>query len=243
MIKVAVILAAGIGSRFKEKALDRPKCFIDFLDRPMIIRSVENLIQSGIEKIIIGTGHQSEWFEKLQIDYPQIVCYKINTYASTGSLFTLFSCKHLINTDFLLLESDIVYEEQSLKSVINNKDKNVVLATSLIKFQDQFYVETNNQLQLVNCSFDKAELNKIDGEWVGVNKISIETYKEICEIIKKNPSEYKKKGYEKMFISDKLNSRFYVKHIPNLLWYEIDAEEDLIEAERIFLEKIIQIDF
>jgi 2-aminoethylphosphonate-pyruvate transaminase len=232
MIKTAVILAAGLGSRFKDKTLDKPKAFIEFIGKPMIIRSIENSIQSGIEKIIIGIGHQSQYFEALQSKYPQIKCCKIDRYSTTGSLFTLYNCRHLIKEDFLLLESDIVYEPKALDFILKTKNTNMVLATSLIKFQDHLFIEMNEQRELVNYSFDKKKLNKIDGDWVGINKMSITTFKKVCKMIKENPSRYEKECYEQVCLIKK----FRVGYIPNLLWYEIDCEEDLVAAETIFLE-------
>jgi 2-aminoethylphosphonate-pyruvate transaminase len=234
MIKTAVILAAGLGSRFNNKTKDRPKGFVDFMGKPMIIHSIENLIQVGIEEIIIGIGYQASWYKNLENKYSQVICIEVDNYHSTGSLFTFFSCRNFATNDFLLLESDIVYEIQALKKIINTKGKNRILVSSLIKFQDQQFIETNDELELVNWSFDRNKLNKIDGEWVGISKISIETYKEICTIFNSNPSKYEKLAYEDIFILNKLNSNFYVKYISNILWYEIDCEEDLIEAERIF---------
>lgn len=80
---------------------------------------------------------------------------------------------------------------------------------------------------MVNCSFSADDLNKIDGEWVGINKISIASFYEICKIIENNHLVYEKVGYKKIFLNSKLTNCFYVKCIPKLLWYEIDDEEDL----------------
>ena len=79
MIKTAVIMAAGMGTRFGTMTEERPKGFIDAGGKPMVVRSIETLISCGIERIIIGTGYLREAYEALAIRFPQIECCFIST--------------------------------------------------------------------------------------------------------------------------------------------------------------------
>ena len=58
-------MAAGMGTRFGHFTDLIPKGFIPYKDKPMVIRSIETLIDCGIEKIIIGTGYHKEHYEAL----------------------------------------------------------------------------------------------------------------------------------------------------------------------------------
>ena len=60
MTNTAVIMAAGMGTRFGHYTDMIPKGFIPYKGKPMVIRSIETLIDCGIEKIIIGTGYHKE---------------------------------------------------------------------------------------------------------------------------------------------------------------------------------------
>ena len=104
MLNTAVILAAGLGSRLGNKLMDKPKGFIEFDEESIILRSIKNLKNAGITKIIIGTGYLSFHYEKLEDDL-SIFCKKNNFYKNTGSFFTLYNLKDHIQEDFLLLES------------------------------------------------------------------------------------------------------------------------------------------
>ena len=53
MIKTAVIMAAGMGTRFGERTELMPKGFIPFKGKAMVVRSIETLIACGIERIIM----------------------------------------------------------------------------------------------------------------------------------------------------------------------------------------------
>ena len=76
MTKSAVILAAGLGSRLKERTKLQPKGFLEVEGISLIQRSVDNLLKSGIEKIYIGTGYLSEVYEEYALGYSQIFCIK-----------------------------------------------------------------------------------------------------------------------------------------------------------------------
>ena len=54
MTKLAVILAAGLGSRIKEFSILKPKGFIEINGVSLIERSIKILIDEGISKIYIG---------------------------------------------------------------------------------------------------------------------------------------------------------------------------------------------
>ena len=69
MIKQAVIVAGGLGSRFGDRTKEMPKGFIEIEGVPMVERSVQKLIAAGIEEIIIGTGHCSEYYDELAKKY------------------------------------------------------------------------------------------------------------------------------------------------------------------------------
>ena len=44
-------MAAGMGTRFGEQTELKPKGFIPFKGKPMVIRAIESMFEAGIEKI------------------------------------------------------------------------------------------------------------------------------------------------------------------------------------------------
>lgn len=234
-------MAAGLGTRFGKYTELIPKGFVEFKDKAMVIRSIETLIDCGIEKIIIGTGYHKEKYEALMEKYLQIQCVFSPRYAETNSMYTLYNCREAIgDDDFLLLESDLVFEKKAITSLMESEFESAMLITPVTKFQDQYYVQMDSQCQLINCSVDK---NAIDpsGELVGIHKLSSRFYKQMNAEYAKVVDEKPKLGYEFQLlltsqkgISGELPQEaiMNVLKVDGLKWYEIDDQNDLEFAEK-----------
>ena len=235
-MKTAVIMAAGMGTRFGNMTENIPKGFIPFKGKPMVVRSIETLIACGIERIIIGTGYKREAYEALCEQFPQIECIFSPRYAETNSMYTLYNCREVVgDDDFLLLESDLVFERKAISSLIEHRKPTIMLITPVTKFQDQYYVAYDETNQLIMCSTDKTKLDA-KGELVGIHKFSNAFYKSMCLDYAAKVDEKPKLGYEYEILSmAQGGSRVYVLNEPGLYWYEIDDPDDLAYAEEHIL--------
>ena len=233
-------MAAGMGTRFGEQTELKPKGFIPFKGKPMVIRAIETMLDAGIEKIIIGTGYHKEWYEVLEKEYPgKVQCVFSPRFAETNSMYTLWNCREVIgDDDFLLLESDLVFEQKAISSLIECPNATTMLITPVTKFQDQYYVESDDNNILTRCSVNKDDLNA-KGELVGIHKLSNKFYKQMCEDYAKIVEEKPKLGYEYELLSmSQRISPVFVLNVPGLLWYEIDDVDDLAYAEEHILNKL-----
>lgn len=232
MVKTAVIMAAGLGTRFGKYTELIPKGFVEYKGKAMVLRSIDTLIDCGIERIIIGTGWQKEAYEALMDKYPQIECVYSPKYAETNSMYTLYNCREAIGCDdFILLESDIIFEKKAITSLIDSSFDSAMLITPVFKFQDQYYVQMNDKFELIDCSTDKEKIQP-SGELVGAHKISNRFYKIMIEEYEKIVTEKPKLGYEFQLldVSQRITP-MNVLRLENLQWYEIDDEHDLSFAE------------
>ena len=225
-------MAAGLGTRFGEQTERKPKGFIPFKGIPMIERSIPTLIDCGIKKIIIGTGYHKEYYEALTSKYPAVECVFSPRFAETNSMYTLWNCREAIgDNDFLLFESDLVFEKKAVTELINCSFDSAMLIIPVTKFQDQYYVQMNEKCELINCSVNKDEIQP-SGELVGIHKISNSFYKILCSEYEKIVDEKPKLGYEFQLldVSQRITPMHVLK-LDNLQWYEIDDEQDLKYAE------------
>lgn len=230
-------MAAGLGSRFGHYTELIPKGFVSVGGKPMIVRSIETLIACGIRRIIIGTGYKKESYEALKENYPQIETCFSPRYAETNSMYTLYNSRDLIGEDdFLLLESDLIFEKKAILSLLDCPQPDIMLIASLTKFQDEYFVEYNSDFHLTNCSVHKDKLD-VKGELVGIHKLSNKFYKAMCADYAQIVDEQPNLGYEYELLRMSRNiSPVYVLKINDLKWYEIDDSSDLEYAE----EHIIQ---
>lgn len=221
-----------MGTRFGEHTKLMPKGFIPFRGKAMVIRSIETLIMCGIERIIIGTGYHKEYYEALQTQYPQAESCFSSRFAETNSMYTLWNCRELIGTeDFLLLESDLVFEKRAIECLLECPHESTMLITPVTKFQDQYYVEMNDNGELTNCSTDPNALH-YSGELVGIHKLTNDFYRAMCCEYEAIANEKPKLGYEYelLDISQRIQP-MKVLCVAGLQWYEIDDENDLKFAE------------
>lgn len=231
--KTALIIAAGLGTRFGEKTELKPKGFVTFNGIPMVERSIQTLIDCGINRIIVGTGYHKEYYEALTNKYSGVECVFSPRFAETNSMYTLWNCRKAIGDDnFLLLESDLVFEKKAIDCLLECPFESAMLITPVTKFQDQYYVQMNDKCELVNCSVNQEEL-AVSGEMVGIHKISNSFYKILCSEYEKIVNEKPKLGYEFQLldVSQKVTPMHVLKQ-NDLQWYEIDDEKDLKYAEK-----------
>ena len=88
MIRTAMIMAAGMGTRFGPYTELIPKGFVKVGGIPMIVRSIDTLLSCDIERIVIGTGYKQEVYEELKTDYPMLETCFSPRYAETNSMYT-----------------------------------------------------------------------------------------------------------------------------------------------------------
>ena len=233
-------MAAGLGTRFGKYTELIPKGFVEYKDKAMVLRSIDTLVDCGIERIVIGTGWQKESYEALMQRYPQIECVYSPRYAETNSMYTLWNCREAIgNDDFLLLESDLVFERRAISELLTCPFDSAMLITPVTKFQDQYYVQMDDRQRLVNCSTDKNAIEP-SGELVGIHKLGNAFYKTVIDEYEKVIDEKPKLGYEFQLLLTsqkgvsgeiKENAVMNVLKLEGLQWYEIDDQNDLAWAE------------
>jgi 2-aminoethylphosphonate-pyruvate transaminase len=236
MVKTAVILAAGLGTRLKDRTKSKPKGFLELEGRSLIERSVENLLSAGIENIYIGTGYLSEFYDRFAEKNPRIGTIKSDKYESTSSMYTLYNMREKLLDDFLLLESDLLYEKEALSELLNDPEEDIILASGKTGSDDEVFIQTNSSSNLLNMSKVPEELDSLDAELVGISKVSRGRYAAMCreyELLQ-NP----KIDYEYIFVQTAKEKPLRVKKIEQLIWCEIDDESHLYRAETKILPKI-----
>ena len=233
--ETAVILAAGRGTRLGDAGLRLPKGFIVVGTMPIIEQSIRRLQASGIHRIIIVTGHMAEYYDRLQGQYAHLIQLVHNDcYADSGSMYSLFLARNAINGPILLLESDLVYEQRALSVLTNDAAPNLLLVSGTTHAGDECYVEANDGF-LKNAAKDrKALVGTVIGEWVGVTKLSEACLREMIQHAEEIFHHRLRLDYEDSLVAAARHVPVRCKLVEDLVWSEIDNEEQLLRVrERI----------
>jgi 2-aminoethylphosphonate-pyruvate transaminase len=229
----AVILAAGLSSRLKDMTKAMPKGFVEMEGVAIVESSIKKLLSAGISEIIIGVGHCDQYYEELAKKYqPFIKTCKNENYANTSSMATLEICRPFVKGDFLLLESDLIYDSIGLEVLINDSRKNVVLISGQTKSGDEVYIGVDDSGRIIAASKDVNAIKNPAGELVGVTKLSLEALEAmICAF--KNCGNIKA-DYESIMAETNrrgLGVDIYTRLIKYYVWCEIDDDDHLRRAK------------
>jgi 2-aminoethylphosphonate-pyruvate transaminase len=233
-ISTAVIMAAGMGTRLGELGRMAPKGFIRLGERPIIEESIERLGRCGVERIVIVTGHLADYYERLREGYGgRVVTVHNPLYAESGSMYSLACARELVEGDFLLLESDLIYERRALEAALAFPKDNVVLLSDRTDAGDEVYVGVSGET-IVSMSKRKAELRgEMAGELVGVSKISMPLFRVMLEKAAGMFRESLMVAYETdALVAAAEDYPVYYTLVPGLLWAEIDDEQHLLRARQ-----------
>lgn len=240
MIKQAVIVAGGLGARFGDRTKEMPKGFIEIEGLAMVERSVQKLIAAGIEEIIIGTGHCSEYYDDLAKKYHIIKTVRNDNYENTSSMGTLAVCAPYVKGDFLLLESDLIYDAVGIKVLQNDERSNVILASGKSNSHDEVYLDADDNGILNNVSKDKSVIPNPAGELVGITKLTKACLDKMVSYYTSDKSLIKL-DYENALKQVSLDGEpVYVHKIEWYAWTEIDDESMLERAQKEIWPRIME---
>ena len=187
MIDTAVILAAGLGTRLRDEVADVPKGFLRLGEQTIIEESIGRLAAAGIQDILIVTGYCADHYERLAARHDGLVRTVHNpAFAASGSMYSLYCGRGLIDRDFLLLESDLIFEPRALACLLDHPSPDGILVSGATHAGDEVYVATRDGL-LVDMSKNRASLaatddTEVTGELVGICKISVPLFDDMQQI-------------------------------------------------------------
>lgn len=105
----AIILAAGLGSRFNELTQHNHKALLPIGGIPNIERTIQYLNESGVEDITIVVGHMHHLFDYLVDKYHVELIYN-DHYADYNNLYSFYQAIDKFD-DTIMIDADVVLLE------------------------------------------------------------------------------------------------------------------------------------
>jgi len=110
---VAVILAAGLGTRLNSVSGFFPKPLVRFEGIPLIEHVMSGAQQAGIARFVIVIGHQGNmirrWFAESRLRNTPVTWVENPDYHKKNGI-SLLKARHVVDRPFLLLMSDHIFE-------------------------------------------------------------------------------------------------------------------------------------
>lgn len=234
----AIILAAGMASRLRPLTLHTPKSLLTIDGKSLLQRSMDALIQNGIKDFVIVTGYLHEKIEAfVKEQYADTISVKFiynNVYDSTNNIYSLWLARpEAEGEDFLLLDSDLLYDPQIITEVMANKAANVLTLIKHDLGEEEMKVVTDADGVIKEIS-KTCNPSDAAGESLGIEKIGKEysaaLYKELEVMM--NTEHLENKFYELAF--ERLipqGHTYNVLNVSHLFSCELDTVEDFENAK------------
>ena len=237
-VTTALLLAAGIGSRLYPLTQNEPKCLTIVNGMSILERLIFNLNQKGFKRLVVVTGHLENHIRDflgnqvgdITIDYIFSPLYK-----TTNNIYSLWMAREFINEPFLLLESDLVFDESLLDAMLY-PDK--IAVAKMQPWMDGTCVIINRSKQVKAFLAGNADsFGEIKYKTVNIYSISLNSWHCIVKRLNKHILDGKVNDYYEIVFAEMIadgSLSFKIVSFGGKPWYEIDTIEDLAEAEKLF---------
>lgn len=241
----AIILAAGMGKRLKELTKNNTKCMVKVNGVSLIDRMLHQIERQHVDRIVIVVGYEGEklinYIDGLNISTP-IVFVENSVYDKTNNIYSLaLAKKYLCEDDTLLFESDLIFEDEVLETLVNDSRQTLALVDKYESWMDGTCVVLSEDDSIESFvpgkRFNFDEMNRYY-KTVNIYKFSkdfsTDYYVPFLEAYQRalGENEYYEQVLRVITMLD--NPVIKAKRLTGQKWYEIDDIQDLDIAESIF---------
>jgi len=241
----AIILAAGMGKRLKDLTANNTKCMVKVNGVTLIERMLAQLDQYGLNQVIIVIGYEGQklvdYITTLNIKTP-IVYVNNPIYDKTNNIYSLALAKdYMVKDDTLLLESDLIFEDSVLKSLIDDPRGTLALVDKYEAWMDGTVIKIGDDDSIQAFIPGKRfEFDDIPNYYKTVNvykfsrQFSETHYVPFLDAYSKalGNNEYYEQVLRVITMLD--DPEIKAKRLEGQLWYEIDDVQDLDIASSMF---------
>jgi choline kinase len=238
-VTTALLLAAGTGSRLFPLTQNAPKCLTIVNGVSILERMISSLNLHGFKRLVVVTGYLEDHIRDflgnqigdMKIDYVFSPLYK-----TTNNIYSLWMAREVINEPFLLLESDLVFDESLLGDLLY-PDRMAVAKMQAWMNGSSVTINKSQQVEAF-WSDNEDSFGKTKYKTVNMYCISLNSWHGIVKRLDKHISDGKVNGYYETVFAELIDDGsliFKIVSFDGKPWYEIDTIEDLTKAEKLFL--------
>jgi choline kinase len=232
---LAIIPAAGLGSRLAPFTDTMPKALVPVDGEPLIWHTLRQLGHAGVSEVIVVTGHRSSVLQESVLrcpERPPVQFVSNPDYAGTNSIVSLWLTRHSWNRGFCVVDGDVVVDAALVRRLLEaGGDRLAIDVSKPYAAIDMKAAVTDGMVTGMSKTLPVAETA---GEFFGVSCWSAEGATRLAEAIGKRLSNGGHKDWYEEAIVD-LSATYGVLTVPadESEWAEVDSEPDLAVAERL----------
>ncbi len=237
-VTMAVLLAAGTGTRLRPLTANAPKCLTQVAGRSILGRAVDNLRAHGIKRLVVVIGYQGDRIREflrhnagsMQIDYVSNLEYR-----TTNNIYSLWLARQQIRESFLLMESDLVFDVSMLADMLH-PDK-IAISNILPWMNGTTVCLDGTGKRVAGFHVERSVFDAPRYKTVNLYSLSLETWNSVEKRLSRYVSEGRLGEYYEAVFADMVadgSLAFDAVFFDTEQWYEIDTLKDLDEAEKLF---------
>ncbi len=228
----AIILAAGKATRLLPLTKETPQSLLKIRNKTILEMQLNSLNKSGIKDVVAVTGYLADKIENFSKGKSIRVLFN-PFYSVSGMLMTLWVAKEELRNGFIVLYSDVLFEESIINKLMNDKhDICLTIKKDGVREEAEKVKDENGVAIKISKIEDKKEAN---AEFIGIAKFS----KNGAEVLIDVMDEIAKSNINAQFIDaiqlliDK-GKNVYTCDVGKAKYIDIDFEKDLKQAEEMF---------
>ena len=230
----ALIVAAGKSTRLYPLTKNMPKSLIEIDGKTLIARNIDALLKNNIPDIIVVTGFGEDKISEHIGNRGR--CIYNPFFEVAGILASTWLGLKEIQNDFIFSYSDIIYDADILKGIIEYPAKCVIGVKKQSISRDSEKVKIRGK-RVTAISKDMSEF-EADGEFIGIAKFIGSAAKAFHSIVEELARENTFPEYdfinaiERLLLKGQKIAPYLVDK--NKKWIDIDSLDRLEEAKRHF---------
>ena len=232
-IKTAVILAAG-----RREDFHCPVSLLELNENRIIDRNLLVLESCGIERFVLVSGYQSDQLAEHLSNKQNVTIINNPRYKWSGTMYGLSLVKGLLHEDFLILKSDVVFEQKAITELLEEKNPFSTVIAAPSGHSDEAFVELDGEGNIFRISKDIHQINKVQGELTGIARISMEVFEKMLEYFEGNQNPYL--NFEYVLENIGRIYRFTGVMVDDLVWSKVETQQQYQNLVNIVFPRILR---
>lgn len=218
MIKVdnAIIMAAGMSSRFLPLTINKPKALLEVKGEILIERLIRQLKDAGIAEIIVVGGYYFESLKYLEKEFG-IVLIENKDYYYRNNHSSIFAAKKYLKNSYIC-SSDNYYVDNVFKSIENEAYYSCIYTD---EYTNEWIVTTDE-----NGIIRKVQIGKENGYYMLGHAFFDEKFSDF--LLKKIEENYNNELIYPMFWED-----IYIQNISEMNLKMVDLTDKIYEFDNL----------